>query len=373
MCIHIRLKFFITSTLLIVLLALVVFDYQVDAMQVESSNSSVIWGEVLDVVTGQPIENATIAVWEIRVTRERWRTKTVTTLKEVTQTGSTGSYELFLDSDDSYRVYAYYDDPHSPGYDYVPQFQSVAIEAEDIINLNFTLFPAASILVEGDLLFVDSSQPTEAFSFTVVTAEQLPENKNWIQTYGTTQMSHSHFLNVNPMHVIIPTNTSIKIKVVTDATRTFVIDDPQFSHVEKGEEVLLNATKYTLPLNINLTKAVLQQTEGHVNETEQLGFYVTAERRDLEQASILLESADLKFVEGYYEACYADLREAYTKATHIDAKVLFMYVDASTSTLIIIVFLAFTSVSLAYLLYEAWMQKVVATVLFYTVFMVLLF
>lgn len=107
MCIHIRLKLFSTYTLLIVLLALAAFEYQVDAMRVESSNSSVIFGEVLDAVTGQPIENATIAVWEIRVIRERRRTNTVTTLKEVTQTGSTGSYDLFLDSDASCRVYAY--------------------------------------------------------------------------------------------------------------------------------------------------------------------------------------------------------------------------------------------------------------------------
>ena len=84
------------------------------------------------------------------------------------------------------------------------------------------------------------------------------------------------------MHVIIPTNTSIKIKVTIDASRTFVIDDLQLTHIEKGEEVLMNVTTYTFPFNINLITAVLQQTERHVNETEQLGFYVTAERRDLE-------------------------------------------------------------------------------------------
>jgi len=344
----------------------------VNATQVESADASVIWGHVLDAGTGHPIENATIAVWESRVTRERRRIKTVTTLKGVTQTGGTGSYEFFVDSDVTHRVYAYYDDPHSPGYDYVPQVQSVVLEAGEKRDLPFTLVPAASIFFEGPLLFVDSSQPPEAFGFTVV-SEELSERKNSVQTYGTTQTSHSHFLNVDPMQVIIPTNASVTIEVVANVIHTFVIDDPQFSYVEKGEAVLVKAGTYTLPFNIDLTRDVLQQTEVHINETAQVGFYITAERRDLDQASTLLEGADAKFVEGRYEECYADLREAYTKATYIDAKVQFMYVDASTSTLIITVFLAFTSVALAYLLYEAWVKKVVATGVFYAVFMTLLF
>jgi ABC-type lipoprotein release transport system permease subunit len=368
-----QLKLSVSYLILIVLLAVAAFTFQTRAVQGEDSTSSVLWGHVVDAVTNQPIENATVTVWDIRVIHDRRTTKTITTLKGTTHTGKNGYYEFLVDSDVSGRVYAYSDDPHSPGYDYVPLFQSVTVAEGNVMNLRFSLVPAASILFEGDLLFVDSSRPPEAFSFTVVPEELLPESKSWVLTYGMTAISHSPFLNLGFMQVIIPVNTSIKIEVMAEASHTFVIDDPLFSYIGVGEEVRVRIDKYALPYNLNLTQDVLRRTAVHVNETERLGFYVTAERRDLAQASSLIEGAGAKFVEGRYDDCYADLREAYTKVTHIDAKVQFMYVEASTSTLIIIVFLALTSTSLAYLLYEAWAKKALATGLFYAVFIALLF
>jgi ABC-type lipoprotein release transport system permease subunit len=371
-CTHIRLKCFNTSILLIVLLALATFECHVNVMPVESSTSSVLWGHVLDAATGRPIENATIAIWDIRATYDRRVTRTVTTLKGTTQTEKNGSYVLLVPSDISGRVYASFDDPHSPGYDYVPQVRSVTLTAGAVVNLTFALVPAASIALEGDLLFVDSSRPPDAFGFTVVLGEQLPEEKSWVLIYGSTPTSHSPFLKMDPMQVVFPLNTSFTLEVVADAARTFVIDGSLFAHVEKGEAIQVKVATYTLPYNLNLTLTALQQAAIHVDETADLGFYVTAERRDLEQASSLLDSADVKFADGHYEACYADLREAYTTATYIAAKVQAMYVDAAISTRIIIVFLALTSTALAYLLFETWAKKAIATALFYAVFLAVL-
>ncbi len=368
-----RLQVRVLSVLLIVLLALTFFECHGSALTAERSTSSLLWGYVLDEATGRPLENATIAVWDIHVTRDRWRTTTITTLKGTTQTEPTGAYALHLDSDLSGRVYASFDDPRSPGYDYVPQVHSVTLAVGAVANFNFTLAPAASLTLEGDLLFVDSAQPPTVFGFTVVPKAQLPEHKSWALTYGTTPMSHSSFLAMNPMQVILPIHTAITLEVAADAARTFVIDDPQLTPLEQGAAIPVKVATYALPYNLNLTRLALQQAVLHVDETANLGFYVTAEQRDLAKATSLLDSAATKFADGRYEACYADLREAYTTATYIDGRAQGMYVDAATSTHIILVFLAFTSTALAYLLFEAWTRKALVAALFYGVILALLY
>ncbi len=360
------------SVLLVILLVLTVFEDPGNVMPVQTSTPSVVWGHVCDDTTGQPLENATIAVWDIRVTRERWRTTTVTTLKAVTQTDRAGVYELHLDSDLSGRVYASFDDPSSPGSDYVPQVHSVTLTAGAVACVNFTLAPAASLTFDGDLLFVNSPQPPTVFGFTVVPTTSLPEHKSWVLAYGTTSISHSPFLTMDPMQVILPLNTSFTLEVMADTARTFVIDDPSLTPIEQGAAISVKVATYALPYNLNLTRTALQYAAMHVNETAGDGFYVAAEQWDLAAATSLLDTAGTKFTEGRYEACYADLREAYTTATYIDGKVQALYVDAATSTHLLLVFLAFTSTALAYLLFEAWASKVVATALFYGAFLTLL-
>ena len=349
----------ILAIVALVLLTTAVAEGHADTTHSVSASSSLLRGHVIDKATGQPIADATIAVWEIRTYRERWRTRTTTTLQAVTKTENNGSYELRVEGGFYCNVYAYYDDPRSPGCDYIPQLHSFTLETGDEVTLLFEMVPAASILFEGDLLFVDSSRPPESVGFTVIPVEPGSECDECILTYGTTATSHSQFINVSHTQVIIPVHTVIQIKVA--ASHTLLIDEPQVSQLETGDELRIQVDKYALPYNLNLTRDFIQLTETQVNETEQLGFYVIAEKRDLDQTSTLLKNAEAEFLEGRYVECYADLREAYTKAAYISETVQAMYVNASASTPILILFLALTSTSLAYLLCEPWAQRLLAT------------
>ena len=269
----------------------------------------------------------------------------------MTTSGSDGRFEILVDGEFSCRVYVGYDDPITPGYDYIPQLHSFSITSDSIAELLCELVPAASILFEGDLLIVDSARPPDSYTFTSRVTE---EDLNWgnsILSYGTTRESHNQYVNVSAMHLLVPASRAVTIEVQssTSTTHSFVIDIPQLASLGMGDVVSLPIAQYSLPYNINLTMDLIQRVATHINETASLGFYVLAEQRDLDKASAFVESAKTKFTEGLFDACYTDLREVYTKAVYLDEKVQAMAFNASSSSGLIFLILALTSSSVAHL------------------------
>ncbi len=341
------------------------------AIQVKDVDTSIISGKVLDTVTGQPVVDTTIAIWETKVSGR----ETSITLQGITHTEVNGSYKIVVPGGTSYRIYAYYDDPNSPGYDYLPKYSTFALDKREKTNIDFEMIPAASIIFQGDILLVDSSRSPEQWGFTIVPKEELLEIRGLVLTYGMVPESHNYFLNITSNHVIVPANTTfqIQIKAASRKYHSFYVDDSQFFYLDKGEEIQVNVEDYVLLYNLNLTKDFLQLAEIHVNETEQMGFYVLSEKRDLIKAHSLIENAEQQLIGGFYAECYADLREAYTNIAFINEQTESMYVDASASVNIIIIFLALTSTTLSYMLFEHWAMKIIVTGLSYSLFITIFY
>ncbi|MCK5625934.1 hypothetical protein KAI11_03670, partial [Candidatus Bathyarchaeota archaeon] len=153
----------------------------------------------------------------------------------------------------------------------------------------------------------------------------------------------------------------------------FYVDDSQFFNLDMGEEIQVNVEEYALLYNLNLTKDFLQLAEINVNETEQIGFYVLSEKRDLIKANNLIETAEQQLIGGLYGECYTDLREAYTNIEFINQQTQSMYVDASASVNIIIIFLALTSTTISSMLFEHWTKKIIATGVSYGLFITIFY
>lgn len=349
--------------LLFLLLSLAASEDQiVQAAQSTVSVSSSIRGRVIDAVTGQPIKDATIVASGTISTKGIRGLPESKPVKEVTRTEEDGSYRISLEGGFYCNLYAYSNDPSSPGYDYLPKQRGFDLGMGKDVEMAFELVPAASVILEGELLIVDSPRPPAAWTFTVLPEKELPGINGSILTYGPSASLQNSLLNVNSTHVIVPANTSFKISVAASPgpPRSFVIDDPLISYLSKGEGIRAKIGRYSIPYNLKLTKDSVQLSETRVAEAEQKGFYILAELRDLAKASALIEDAEKKFTGGLYGESYADLREAYTKAAYIYEKVRLIYASASASVPVLIVFLAFTSTALSYLLFENWVRKVLA-------------
>jgi ABC-type lipoprotein release transport system permease subunit len=361
-----------TSLILIILLTVATSELQkAYTLQVKDVDTSLISGKVVDAVTGEPVVGTTIAIWETKVSRR----ESSITLQGITQTWSNGSYEIVVPGSTSYRIYAYYDDPNSPGYDYLPQFSTFTLEKGENVNIDFEIIPAASIIFQGDIRIVDTSRPPEKWGFTIVPTEELHKIKGLVLTYGLIPDSHNQFLNITSNHVIVPANTTFQIQIRASSQKyhSISVDDSQFFYLDKGDKIQVTVDEYVLLYNLNLTQDFLKTAENAVNETEQIGFYLLSEKRDLIKAQKLIENAEQQLIGEYYVESYADLREAYTTIMFITEQTQSKYVDASASVTIIIIFLALTSTALSYMLFEHWTMKILTTGLSYTLFIILFY
>ena len=362
---------FISLTIIILLTLATPEIQKTSAMQVKDVDTSIIYGTVLDTMTGQPVVGTTIAIWETKVANRA----TSITFQGLTHTEINGSYKIVVPGGTSYRIYVYHDDPDSPGHDYLPQYSTFALDKAENAKIDFEIIPAASIIFQGDILLVDSSRPPEQWGFTIVSKEELLETRGLILTYGVVPESHNHFLNITSNHVIVPVNTTFQIQIKASSKKyhSFYVDDSQFFNLDMGEEIQVNVEEYALLYNLNLTKDFLQLAEINVNETEQIGFYVLSEKRDLIKANNLIETAEQQLIGGLYGECYTDLREAYTNIEFINQQTQSMYVDASASVNIIIIFLALTSTTISSMLFEHWTKKIIATGVSYSLFITIFY
>ncbi|MFH0749093.1 MAG: FtsX-like permease family protein [Candidatus Bathyarchaeota archaeon] len=335
---------------------------------------TILRGEVRDAETGLPIENATVAIWEYKTVGREF----VPSYKKGTKTDVNGSYTISFEDKIQGRACAYYDNLSTPGYDYLPRFQnfflgsSYGLEA----NILFELIPAASVRIDGDIRFVDSSKSYSSYSFTVISENESLSLAGNILTYGPMADSFSRFINVDPNLVIIPAHTALHIEMKAStptSNHTVILTDSQLFSLSKGDRIAVNPERYLLPYNLNFTQETLHFAEKLVDELEQKDFYVQAEKVDLEIAFALIENAEKKLVQSLYEESYADLRESYTKIVYIINTIPSMYTEARTSTIFIIIFLSLTATALSHFFFEHWAKKVVGIALFNSTFLIVFF
>lgn len=337
----------------------------------QSSDYVFINGHVTCETTGKPIRNANISIWVAEgesslnwkwVTRER--------------TDTDGSFIIKVVGDSNYRAYAYYDDLTSPGFDYAPAFMDFYMPEENY-TLSFQLIPAASLILEGDLSFIESTSPSEYFVFTII-----DENHNlgngYVYEYGTSPPSLS-FLDLKQNHIIVPINRDITLNVnatiIVESSRihrSFNISDVGLFDL-KGELIHYSLEPDLLKFNINSLTDYLQLPNQLLNDAEQKGFYITLEKQDLVKARSLIDVAEIQLARGEYDECYANLREAYLISVDTNRQLDNIYSNAVTSTSIIIFFLALTAVVISFVIFEELHMKGLTGIVLFAFFLIVLY
>ncbi|MCK4953278.1 hypothetical protein KAS14_05800 [Candidatus Bathyarchaeota archaeon] len=338
-------------------------------------NLATIEGLVIEDLTNDPIENATVIIWT-----EGGK------LKSTSETDSNGYYKIEIEGGVECRVYAYYDNQSTLGFDYVPAFQSFYLHEETEVNITFRLVPAASIILDGDILFVESTKTPSKITFTVIDPNSgFPLTGNdRVYIYEDTYSSHTHFLDLTSSHVIIPADVDVNIKVNSSVFvenegygssivyHDFIIGSGESFKLSKGLMVHVDVRKYSTQFNLNLLKDLVGNVEETLNETEKKGFYIIAETRDLETIGGLMKKAEEELTQDLYDKSHADLREAYIGIADLNNRLGLMHAEASISTNILIIFLAFTAIALAYIFLERVPQKVLATCIIYAALLLVL-
>jgi hypothetical protein len=333
-------------------------------------------GSVVDATTGQPIANATILLLERLARGDRPTSWTPFQRVATVETVGNGSYAVSSVQNPAflyrYRLYAYQNQSHTPGYDYLPVVEDVPENGE--LRIDFQLTPAASLICDGAILYVDAWDPTRIYAFTVHPLTAVPPGT--VLDYGTPEywsnrsQRHSALLGLSANYVLIPAQTPLSIAVHSFQTIIHVpeIGGPVFV-VAPGSLLHVNLVEQLLPYNRNLTVTALDATAAHVTVLEQQGLYTAVARHDLRTAWFLVDQADSHSHAGAYSQAYGDLREAYLLVTRRAAELDAAYTDAANSVYIIVMFLAWAAMALASYVVDQRRRQLAIAALIYLLFL----
>jgi len=314
--------------------------FSILTVNTSKGETSQINGYVIDARTGLPIPGASVSL-----NSERYLT-----------TDSQGYFSFEVITEGWYNIYALYDDEDTPGIDYVPSCWRIYLERGTNAYRVLSLWPGASIEIEGQLKFVEESVGASWFKFKV----QPPGGSVWgdsssVSEYGLVDSSKD--LSLDPHLIIVPSDTYITISVEAwvpdNLYRAFTIQnetDPFNLH--QGDHKTVNIEEYCLKLNLESVQEALSLSLDLLRRAENVGFLVKAEQKDVGRALTLLNASETATNKGSYEEAFALLRNAYISAKDVTSRLQGLLDISLPSALILTVFFAFISLALTYLLVE---------------------
>ncbi|GAH86806.1 unnamed protein product, partial [marine sediment metagenome] len=212
---------------------------------------------VIDFDTRQPIDNASVKVWYNQV------------LTAHGDTNDLGLFTVQVPADRDYRIYAYADDPCTKGWDYLPALKEV-LPQTDGFNLTLELKPGASVIIDHDIQFLDTTTSVKTYTFEVRnrTSGEILDIGGYKPVYGTTEETHTSFFDLNASHLIVPAEIPFDIKVNSSTIingcivkRSFIIDEPSYFKLSKGDLIHIDVRKYSLQYNLGLMKELIKDVE----------------------------------------------------------------------------------------------------------------
>lgn len=331
-------------------------------IRVEGRVSITVEGFVGD-ENGSPLENASINLWGYSLEAE-------------TTTDRHGRYELTATTDEpTCTLYAFFDDPETKGIDLLPAASHIRTSSDVRAQMNFSLAPAATVMITGHLQPVESARHIKGYSYEVVDPEEgdVLRFDDYTLIYGTGMNVQSYYLGLDSSVVVVPAGIPFKLSVSSayqyDRTRSrrswygwylarqSVESFTRFEMVEgdhfmlgEGEVLQLDVRKYSLRSDLDKMERLIDTLEANLTAVEESGFYLASERRELQAAKETTNGASMKLAGDAYEDAYIDLRQAYLKSTEIQNRLASVAKEALFSVNTLIAFVALTALAAASLL-----------------------
>ena len=332
-----------------------------------TSAQTFVTGTVLD-EEGSPYEGAKVSLWFGR--------KHFTTA----YTDSEGLFELEYDGVTGYNVSVYADDPSTPGVDYLPVWLQFAdlLEPGTVV----TLRPGASLLLEGDVQFVFSNSIPEDHLYAVLDPDTSePETQLGVPIlYGPHERGQGYFLDLEPRHLVVPAREAFLLEVnssIPDVmgmkVYSFEVDAYSDRTLGKGGVATLDVRPYSIGFNLEYVSTLLDEVNASIDYMGEKGFYMAKERGTTEAAEGAYSDARALLAAGRYVESFGFSKMSYIDLAQVRDRIVNMQADATSSVYIIVVFLALTSTTIAFLLTNRDATKVLGSTGIYVCFLSVLY
>jgi hypothetical protein len=289
--------------------------------------------------SGTPVENAKIYIYYDG------------TLLGTSSTNENGEFSLD-NLTESFEVIVFADLESTPGVDYLP-YSSKKLSGENVL---IELKPAASIIIQGSLQFIDSEKLPLQEYYIVRDKDNKTLNPSGMELVFT-QKGIIKIHKAPEDQIIVPSNSQIILSINSSVlvgsdvnTREFstsLIDTPS-----KGEVTQFDVREYSIPVNMEIANNTLKELNDELEEMDKYGFYLSKqEGAEVTSSKLVQESINLYQQEAYSES-FDSLKKGYIKADHTLSELRLMYKDASVSVHLLISFLVAASLTTGYLLTE---------------------
>jgi hypothetical protein len=287
-------------------------------------------------------------------------------------TGPGGLFEIATGEETEYDLIFFADETSTPGVDYLPV--RVEVRPPDLEWLDVSLQPAASVVLEGDIQYVESEELPITIFYAVMDPDSgtVVERDSFPLIYGVAEDSWNLFLDLKAYHIVAPADTEFEVSVNSTIliganlrVRSFSVGEAQPLSLEQGAKVTLDARQYSVPSNLEISDNLLDKVKTKLDEMEAFGFYVAAERGITGSAERWLTEAESLFEDGRYVESFDACKIGFIDLRHTLSQTNAMLIDASYSVYIIIVFLSLSSVTISFLLSNADLYKLVGGVAIY--------
>lgn len=334
-----------------------------------SQTSTRLYGRILD-QDGNPIPNAKVVVmdWSYTV---RYR---------IIFTDEDGWYSTNVPVGHRFKVYAYYDNPDTPGVDYAPSSSKdyLAIPEKPLKIPDIHLVKSASINITGIIWYVESGLISPSFKIIVIDPEtQLPVKIfEYINVYGDDEVSW--FVNSRWKRlVIIPADKMVDLKIVARVYGLEGIKIIQFKidnggkhfRLSQGEFISYAVTHDAFLLDISIAEKSIYNAWKIIDNAEKIGFYVAPQKDKLLEANKLLEEASNRVNLGKYDIV---TQSALRRVFEISSKKIVLEINELETTayngaIVLPIFLSAFAITLAFFFFEDNRKKLIFTIIFYLI------
>jgi len=339
---------------------------------------SVVTGQVVDAVSGIPIENASVTVelaYELKF--QGWFAFSPEIIRVSGCTGSNGVFRLNISFEGDCWVFAFFDDPATAGVDYLPGFAEIEVVSLKVYNISFKLLYGASLRFNvSDFFFIEEPRPQrQDFFFKVSPLSGELGLNNSLLRYGNL---YGADIGLDLGHVIVPASHPVTVELDAVAlvrsresvTHRIIIDEGgKAFNLTKGELMEGDLMQKSLEYDLKLSESLIQNVSSMLDNAEEMGLYVSEERKTLAGAELFLAAAGIKLTNKTFYECYADMRQAWLTARDVSNRISSMYTDAATAAVALVPFLAVNSVAIAFLLFE---RRLLKFAFFLSIFIALL-
>jgi hypothetical protein len=302
------------------------------------------------------------------------------TLETTNVTGPEGLFEISTGDEIEYDVIFFANDSSTPGVDYLPV--RAKVRPSDLERLDVTLLPAASLILEGDIQYVESEELPISIFFSVIDPDtgKVMEHGGFPLIYGVTEESWSLFLDLEHNHVVAPADGQFGVKANVSIligtgveVKSFDMEESRHLSLDAGSRLTLDVRQYSVRHNLDISESFLDTVKTKLDEVEAFGFYVAVERKVTGSAERWLTEAEALFEEGRYVESFDACKRGFIDLRHTLFQLNAMLIDASYSVYIIIAFLALSSVTISFLLSNTDLYKTLGSATVYTCTLLVLY